>query len=516
MPLIDLDSQPLPSIVTDCDVVIIGAGAAGIFLAHELSKKGAKVAIIESGNKKVSEFKQSLNSIENTGKLLGTAFHGRNRAIGGTTRTWGGQSLPFSSLDFSKRDWVPESGWPIDKSELEIDYHKANAFMGVDGLNYKEDIFRLFSRSDLFPADETDLDYHYSKWAPESDFYKLYRKFLASKTLVLFNAQLTRIVLNNSKDKVTGIEVSNFSGGRMEIKVPCLVVAAGGLETVRILLSNSSQIADGLGNHSGWLGKCFMEHPCLEVGKVVGVDSRMLQEWFAPRVARGRKYSVRVSPTAKWQLRNRLLNISASVMFSYDSGFDPYQEVRSILRQFRLENIGKVLSRGPMLLDTMVNVKLRGWLYKPNAVGTISLMCEQEPMRGSYLVLSERRDMFDIPLLSANWDISARTWETCVKFSKDLRDRFDSLGLGRLELRPEIFDGYSGWKELLADVNHHMGGARMSSSPEMGVVDKHLSVWGIPNLFICSTAVFPTSSHSNPTLTLLALTSKLARYILRK
>ena len=55
-----------------------------------------------------------------------------------------------------------------------------------------------------------------------------------------------------------------------------------------------------------------------------------------------------------------------------------------------------------------------------------------------------------------------------------------------------------------------MGGTRMSLTPEEGVVDPHLKVWGVPNLHICSASVFPTSSHSNPTLTLLALCSRLS------
>jgi choline dehydrogenase-like flavoprotein len=40
-------------------------------------------------------------------------------------------------------------------------------------------------------------------------------------------------------------------------------------------------------------------------------------------------------------------------------------------------------------------------------------------------------------------------------------------------------------------------------------VDKNLKINGITNLFVCSSAIFPTSSHSNPTLTTLALVGKM-------
>jgi choline dehydrogenase-like flavoprotein len=38
-------------------------------------------------------------------------------------------------------------------------------------------------------------------------------------------------------------------------------------------------------------------------------------------------------------------------------------------------------------------------------------------------------------------------------------------------------------------------------------------VHGIDNLFIAGASVFPTGSHVNPTLTIVALTVKLAHYL---
>ena len=55
-----------------------------------------------------------------------------------------------------------------------------------------------------------------------------------------------------------------------------------------------------------------------------------------------------------------------------------------------------------------------------------------------------------------------------------------------------------------------MGGCRMSKKSSNGVVNSDLQVWGHPNLYVCSSAVFPTGSHSNPTLTILALACRLA------
>ena len=42
------------------------------------------------------------------------------------------------------------------------------------------------------------------------------------------------------------------------------------------------------------------------------------------------------------------------------------------------------------------------------------------------------------------------------------------------------------------------------------VVDLNLEVVGCKGLFVCSTAIFPSGSHSNPTMTLLAFSKRLA------
>ena len=60
---------------------------------------------------------------------------------------------------------------------------------------------------------------------------------------------------------------------------------------------------------------------------------------------------------------------------------------------------------------------------------------------------------------------------------------------------------------------HHLGTARMSASPENGVVDGDCKVHGIGNLYIASCAVMPTSSQANPTLSIIAFAVRLAEHL---
>jgi choline dehydrogenase-like flavoprotein len=60
---------------------------------------------------------------------------------------------------------------------------------------------------------------------------------------------------------------------------------------------------------------------------------------------------------------------------------------------------------------------------------------------------------------------------------------------------------------------HHMGATRMAAAPSAGVVDPNCAVFGLPNLFVASASVFPTSGHANPTLTIVALAIRLAGHL---
>jgi len=62
---------------------------------------------------------------------------------------------------------------------------------------------------------------------------------------------------------------------------------------------------------------------------------------------------------------------------------------------------------------------------------------------------------------------------------------------------------------------HHIGTARMALTERDGVVGPDCAVFGLPNLFIASSAVFPTSGYANPTLTIVALAIRLAKHIRR-
>jgi choline dehydrogenase-like flavoprotein len=82
------------------DVCLIGAGAAGLTLAHELSDSRLSIVLLESGGIRPQSDDQELNAGEVTGLAFQGLTAGRARALGGTTKLWFGQCIRLDSIDF--------------------------------------------------------------------------------------------------------------------------------------------------------------------------------------------------------------------------------------------------------------------------------------------------------------------------------------------------------------------------------------------------------------------------------
>src|SRR5580704_10349097 len=105
------------SILRNCgifDLVIVGAGPAGLTLAAECGRRGLRILLVEAGG-----LKEMVNSrAAFAGEIASPGIHPsldlyRVRALGGTSRIWGGRCIPLDPIDFATREWIPWSGWPI-------------------------------------------------------------------------------------------------------------------------------------------------------------------------------------------------------------------------------------------------------------------------------------------------------------------------------------------------------------------------------------------------------------------
>jgi len=122
--LVDARTLPTGEII-ETEVCIVGAGPVGITLAREFQNANFRVCLLESGGIEFDKNTQSLCEGETVGEDFGKLDSQRFRQFGGTCNRWeikignnpvGVRHVPLDKIDFEKRDWLPYSGWPFDKS----------------------------------------------------------------------------------------------------------------------------------------------------------------------------------------------------------------------------------------------------------------------------------------------------------------------------------------------------------------------------------------------------------------
>jgi len=89
--------------------------------------------------------------------------------------------------------------------------------------------------------------------------------------------------------------------------------------------------------------------------------------------------------------------------------------------------------------------------------------------------------------------------------------KFAGAGPGR---SPESASAAGGMQRLWSA--HQMGTCRMSDSPQRGVVDSSGQVFGLGNVFVCDSSVFPSAPGVNPLVTVCATAHFLAQQIKRR
>ena len=127
-----LDFCGLDANAIEADLCIIGAGAAGIALACRFSGSGARVCLLESGGFEPDAGIQSLYEGNDAGfrpKPGNGPGDSRLQFPGGSTNHWVGHCAPYSDMDFEPRSWVPYSGWPIRRHDLDPYYRLAQEVM---------------------------------------------------------------------------------------------------------------------------------------------------------------------------------------------------------------------------------------------------------------------------------------------------------------------------------------------------------------------------------------------------
>jgi choline dehydrogenase-like flavoprotein len=519
------DVDGLDSDSLSADICVVGAGAAGIALASELNGHGRRVVVLESGRRKFDRRTQDLYCSEVVGMPHEGVHDLRFRVFGGSTTRWAGQALPLSPLDFSRREWVAESGWPLSTEQLAPYYERASAFMGIHPFPAEDHADTWPDALSPHPAfDRALLRARYSQFSPTPNFADLRGAQLEASTdvEVLLGANVTELITDPGATAIDAIAARSLGGRRVEIRASQFVLCAGGLETARLLLASDRYCEGGIGNGHDLVGRFFQDHPGLDIGQISPRDEKQLRRTFRPGRQDGLKYFPLFSTSDDLQRRERLLNAYGSVQFGGE--VPSILAAKTLMRAAgRSEFSGQARVEAPTALRTVLRdpipplrAGIRHFLLRQSAFDgagrtpTLTVGGEQAPNPESRVYLSAERDELGLPRLALDWrvtELDLRTWRRLAEVSAA---EFERLGLGTVDLDLDRLPEDPAEVTGLVDAGHHMGTTRMADDPRHGVVDSDCRVHGIANLFIASSSVFPTSGFSNPTYTIIALALRLA------
>lgn len=506
-----------PSAAEPADVCIVGAGAAGIVLAVELLRLGKRVTLLEGGGAEIEEGSQEPYQSEVVGLRHAGIHTGRFRAKGGSTTRWGGQILELNEADFERRPSVPGSGWPFAKSELTRFYARALELEGLNRVIGKDDdVWNSLRES---APDLEDMEAYFSRWCPEPNFGRLHRETLTGNPRCDVWLHANAVDLLMEGERATGVRCRTLGGAEAIFTATEYVFCLGGIESIRFFLQPRGVALPW--NRCGLLGKNFQDHIDARCAEVVPVDARRFHGTFDNVFLNGLKYQLKLRLSQARQAELGTLNVAGNMIFisRNQETLDRIKETgRHLLRgrfaQVEAANLVAMAANMPLLLRQAFRYGVQHRLFNPpDAQVALRVWCEQEPLSGSSVTLSDARDSLGLLRTRLDWRISDRELDTMRKYvevaSESLRD------VATLRPDEDLMAGNQVFLDRCDDCNHHMSGMRMSASESEGVVDPNLRLYGTANTYICSAAVFPTSGYSNPTHTLLSLAVRLAEHIAR-
>jgi choline dehydrogenase-like flavoprotein len=526
--LIDLEQTgDVPASCLEADVCIVGAGAAGLTLAKQLASPGRHVLLLEAGGRDYEPAIAALGAGESRGFPYYDLEDSRLRFFGGTTAVWGGRCAELDEIDFTPRDWVPYSGWPFAKAALASYYGAARKLVEVEQRALDGRLWRELGIEPT-PLEHDLLEPVFWQFDDRWDRFGIaaHESLVSNPNVtVLLHATVTRFSLDESGAAVEGAEVRALGGRRAHVRARVFVLAAGGLDNPRLLLASRDRAPAGIGNDRDLVGRFFMEHPHARGGRL-----SLKSHWPVLRAFRqshylaGGRYAATLRPSDEAQRELGILNASFTPKVRLHPGrrenlakrvYDHVHLRVSPTRRGR--TLWRVTKDAARWVQTKTDPLLPWLRLELGTAGLyLSVRAEQAPNPASRVLLGSEPDALGMPKLALDWRFSELDKRTLRVVATQLGAELARSGAGSVEPEPWLTNGDVPWQTDPLIGNHpiggfhHMGTTRMSNDPRLGVVDADCRVHGVRNLYVAGSSVFPTSGWANPTLTILALSLRLA------
>lgn len=299
----------------------------------------------------------------------------------------------------------------------------------------------------------------------------------AAGASVLTDSVATRILVDASGARATGVEVTTADGHRSALHAAIVVLATFAVENPRLLLASANERHPaGLGNRTGLVGRYVMSHTA---GLVYGIFDEATDSYlgaFGGQLVNQDSY-----PKTTHQARR---------------AFGSYQWM--IAQAVKPNDLLGIATTRAALFGA----ELEGFMRRAiRGFAGMTAVVEDLPVAENRVVLRPQADRYGVPIAQVTHDMhpeSEALWQASLDEGKDV---FAAAGAR------EIWTGPPGRM-------HIMGGTVMGSNETDSVTNSYGQVHGIPNLVIAGPGLFPTSGGVNPTFTVHALTLRAAKHLL--
>lgn len=459
-------------------VAIMGSGPAGMTIARELAARSVPVVILEAGSDEYTDESQAFYA----GKSIGDPYFDltitRLRMMGGASNHWAGWCRVLDAHDFETRSWIPDSGWPIARSDLEPYFGKVR------------DILEL---PEFVPDKPISDDIRWVQLIKSGavNFGEKFRGQIKKDSHIALVLNTYATALNGDGTRITGARIWSAGKDAGTLEAETYIPCTGGIENSRLLLWSNEVSNGGVVPHAQALGRYWMEHPQYQGGDIVITN--------APDVAYDAVGEAFFSPSPAAMERLRIGNFGIRFIQM------PYDGVKRL--------VADLACTAPSLAEwTAIQLDQR-----MRCAAQLHVAWEQPPLASNRVALSATdRDAASVPRVELNWKKTEFSRRTLLDGVRLFGETCAANDIGRVRIADWLRNGedYPADQELAG--HHHMGGTRMGTDVTKSVVDANCKVHGMDNLYVGGSSVFTTSGQCNPTTTITALAARLGDHLGRR
>jgi choline dehydrogenase-like flavoprotein len=494
------------------DVVIVGAGTVGLFLAKCLAAKGRSVLIIEGGSV-VAATTLDGQGAKSVGLPHFGVLKGRAMGLGGTSVLWGGQLAEFVECDLVR----PGHEWPVTYDELRQWYDYTYDQLGMAKQATIADYQREFG---IKEQTHDAIEQFFTSWLPQPNFAVMFRNdVIESKQIrIVLNAVVNDIVMDGGR--ASAITAIRPNGQRLTIRGNEFVFAAGTIANCQFFLSTQKR-SNVPWKTNASVGRYFHDHLAGKAADVEILNEAKFRTFFENGFAVGRK----LQPKLRFTQPVRA-DVATGVcgMFSFrSSGGEHLTNIKTLVRGLKsglsysaFRTLPRDVMRlggsfGPLVIRYFKDRRLMA-MFDQGV--DFAIQAEQWPIADSCIRIVEGPPgVTGLLPVGLHWQLDGRELVTIRRFVQDTNDYLQQQGVARLQYHPKLFDDRGDYLKGLIDTYHQSGGLRMSSHRGAGVTDSNCRVWDTDNVFVAGSSVLPSSSYANSTLTGLALAARLSQFL---